>query len=97
MGGVLQYKWELYCWVSLSSRLRSQEGPAIQMGGALPYNWGCTAVLSLRPVGVGVSETLLIRLSPGKKSPGTIFRLGEVFFWGGLFLCVCEGGGVGFL
>ena len=37
MGGVLQYKWEVYCWVSLSSRLRSQEGPAIQMVGVLPY------------------------------------------------------------
>ena len=34
MGGVLQYKWEVYCCVSLSLRLRSQEGPAIQMGGA---------------------------------------------------------------
>ena len=37
MGGVLQYKWEVYCWVSLSSKLRSQEGTAIQMGGVLPY------------------------------------------------------------
>ena len=37
MGGVLQYKWEVCCWVSLSSRLRSQEGPAIQMGVLLPY------------------------------------------------------------
>ena len=37
MGGVLQYKWEVYWWVSLSSRLRSQERPAIQMGGVLPY------------------------------------------------------------
>ena len=36
----MQYKWELYCWVSLSSRLRSQEGPAIQMGGVLPYKLG---------------------------------------------------------
>ena len=35
MGGVLQYKWEVYC--SLSSRIRSQEGTAIQMGGVLPY------------------------------------------------------------
>ena len=51
MGGVLQY-----CWVSLASRLRSQEGPAIQMG----VDWRCTAVLSPGPVGVGVSETLLI-------------------------------------
>ena len=60
MGGVLQYKWEVYCWVSLSSRLRSQEGPAIQMGAYCRTNWRCTAVLSSRPVGVGVSETLLI-------------------------------------
>ena len=37
IGGVLQYKWEVYCWVSLSSRLRSQARPAIQMGGVLPY------------------------------------------------------------
>ena len=37
MGGVLQYTWEVYCWVSPSSRLPSQEGPAIQMGGVLPY------------------------------------------------------------
>ena len=37
MGGVLQYKWEVYCRVSLSSKLRSQERTAIQMGGVLPY------------------------------------------------------------
>ena len=37
MGGVLQYKWEAYCRVSLSSKLRSQESTAIQMGGVLPY------------------------------------------------------------
>ena len=37
MGGVLQYKWEVYCRVSLSSKLRSQESSAIQMGGVLPY------------------------------------------------------------
>ena len=36
MGGVLQYKWEAYCRVSLSSKLRSQESTAIQMGGVLP-------------------------------------------------------------
>ena len=33
MGGVLQYKWEAYCRVSLSSKFRSQESKAIQMGG----------------------------------------------------------------
>ena len=59
MGGVLQYKWEVYCWVSLSSRRRSQGGPAIQMGAYCRTNWRCTALLSSRPVGVGVSETLL--------------------------------------
>ena len=47
MGGILPYKWEVhcnakflwevYCWASLSSRLRSQEGTAIQMGGVLPH------------------------------------------------------------
>ena len=37
MGGVLQYKWEAYCGVSLSSKFRSQESTAIQMGGILPY------------------------------------------------------------
>ena len=38
MGGVLQYKREAYCRVSLSSKLRSQESTAIQMGYAvLPY------------------------------------------------------------
>ena len=40
IGGVLQYKWEVYCWVSLSSRLRSQEGAAriaVQIGGILQY------------------------------------------------------------
>ena len=37
MGGVLQYKWEAYCRVSLSSKHRSQESAAIQMGSVLPY------------------------------------------------------------
>ena len=37
MGGVLQYKWKVYCRVSLSSKLRSQESTAIQMGAVLPY------------------------------------------------------------
>ena len=40
MGDVLPYKWEVYRWLSLSSRLRSQESAAIQMGGVLPYKWG---------------------------------------------------------
>ena len=62
MGGVLQYKWEVYCWVSLSSSLRSQEGATIQMGAYCRVNWRCAAVLSPEPVGVGVSKTLLTRI-----------------------------------
>ena len=37
MGGLLQYEWEAYCRLSLSSKLRRQESIAIQMGGVLPY------------------------------------------------------------
>ena len=37
MGGALRYKWEVYCWVCLSSKLRSVEGTAIKMGSVLPY------------------------------------------------------------
>ena len=39
-GGILQYKWEVYCSVSLSSRLRSKEGTAIRMGAYCPRNYG---------------------------------------------------------
>ena len=37
MGGVLRYKLEVHCGVSLSPKLRSQRGTALQMGGALRY------------------------------------------------------------
>ena len=37
VGGVLQYKLEVYCGVSLFSMLRSQEHTALQMGGVLRY------------------------------------------------------------
>ena len=45
---VLPYKWEACCsangemcrWVSLSSRLRSQESPAIQVGGGAAVQIG---------------------------------------------------------
>ena len=37
------------------------EGTAIQVGAYCRTNWRCIAVLSSRPVGVGVSETLLNR------------------------------------
>ena len=33
----MQYKLEVYCGVSLSSRLKSQRGTALQMGGVLWY------------------------------------------------------------
>ena len=37
MGGVLQCKLEVYCRVFLSSRLRSQQGTALEMGGVRRY------------------------------------------------------------
>ena len=55
MGGVLQYKWEAYCRVSLSSKLRSQR---YKWGAYCRTNWRCTAALFRQVVGVGVSETL---------------------------------------
>ena len=63
MGGVLQYKWEVYCRVSHSSSLRSQEGNSDTNGGAYcRTNRRCTAVFSSRStIRVGVSETLLIQ------------------------------------
>ena len=45
IGGVLQYRLEVYCGVSLSSKLRSQQGTALQMGGVVGTNWRCIAVL----------------------------------------------------
>ena len=37
MGGVLRYKLEVCCGVSLSPKFRSQQGTALQMGGVLLY------------------------------------------------------------
>ena len=66
MGGVLPYKWELYC--STNGRciagfpfLRSLEARKVQRynwGTYCRTNWRCTAVLFRQVVGVGVSETL---------------------------------------
>ena len=66
---VLPYKWEAYC--STNGRctvgfpfLEGLEARKVQRyngrgGGYCRTNWRCTAVLSSRPVGVGVSETFL--------------------------------------
>ena len=66
MGDVLPCKWEAYC--STNGRriagfpfLRSLEARKVlphKWGVYCRTNWRCTAVLSPRPVGVGVSETL---------------------------------------
>ena len=37
IGGVMQYKLEVYCGVSLPPKLRSQRGTALQMKGVLRY------------------------------------------------------------
>ena len=47
MGGVLQYKWEVYCDtngrstdnISLSSERRGTKSTAVQIGGVLQYKW----------------------------------------------------------
>ena len=100
---VLPYKREAYCRTngrrSLFSRLRSREAPAIQMGGGAycRTNWRLTAVLSSRPVGVGVSETLLTdcekpqrqlgfeRRSTGRPFVATLWTVGGGTYhrWGG--------------
>ena len=66
MGGVLPYKWEVYC--STNGRctagfpfLQGLEDRKVQRykwGAYCRTNWRCTAVLSPRPVGVEVSETV---------------------------------------
>ena len=51
IGGVLRCKLEVYCGVSLSSRLRSQRGTALQMGGVLRYKLEVYCQYFLRQVG----------------------------------------------
>ena len=46
MGGV-QYKWEAYCRVSLSSKLNSRKVRRYKWGAYCRTNWRCTAVLIL--------------------------------------------------
>ena len=53
MGGV-------YCWVSLASRLRRQEDPAIQMGGVLLYKLEVYCRTFFETSRVSGSGTLLI-------------------------------------
>ena len=59
MGGVLQYKWEVYCWFPCLQGLEARKVLRYKWGACCRTNWRCTAVLSSRPVAVGVSETLL--------------------------------------
>ena len=66
MGGVLPYKWEVYC--STNGRrtagfpfLRSLEARKVRRykrGAYCCTNWRCTAVLFRQVVGVGIPETL---------------------------------------
>ena len=57
IGGVLQYKLEVCCGVSLSSRLRSQQGTALQMGVVLQYKLEvCSQYFSDKLYGLGVPK-----------------------------------------
>ena len=70
MGGVLPYKWETYCrtngrciaWFPFIQSIKRRKVHRYKWGAYCRTNWRCIAVLSLRPVGVGVSDTLLKRL-----------------------------------
>ena len=75
---VLPYTWEAYCSTNgrctvgfpVRQGLEPKEAQRYKWGAYCHTNWRCTAVLSPRPVGVGVSETLLIKMRASKK----IFR-----------------------
>ena len=68
MGGVLPYKWETYCrtngrrtaWCPFIQSIKRRKVQRYKWGAYCRTNWRCIAVLSPRPVGVRVSETLLI-------------------------------------
>ena len=63
MGGVLRHKLEVYCSVSLSSRLRGQRGTALQMGGVLQYKLEVYCqYFADKLYGLGVPEQCLIRV-----------------------------------
>ena len=60
MGAVLQYKWEVVLLGFPFFKAQKPGKSSATNGGAYcRTNWRCTAILSSRPVGVGVSETLL--------------------------------------
>ena len=69
MGGVLPYKWEPYCNTNgrctvgfpFLQGLEARKVQRYKWGAYCRTNWRCTPALSSRPVGVGVSETLLIK------------------------------------
>ena len=68
MGGVLPYKWEACCSTNgrcivgfpFPQGLEARKVQRYKWGAYCRTNWRCAAVLSPRPGGVGVSETLLI-------------------------------------
>ena len=56
MGGVLQYKLKVYCSVSLSSRLRGQQGPVLQVGGIAVHIGGVLQYFSDKLYGLGAPK-----------------------------------------
>ena len=50
IGGVLQYKLEVHCGVSLSPKFRSQQGTALQMGGRTAVQIGGVPPVLFRQV-----------------------------------------------
>ena len=88
MGGVLQYKWGVYCWVPpLLQGLEARKAQQYKWEAYCRTNWRCTAGLSARQVGVGVSETLLNCARFGQKDTQMLGKttrkmsLSHAFFW----------------
>ena len=80
MGGGLQYKWEVHCWISLSSRFRSQKGTSIQMGGVLPYKLEvyCSTFFETSSA---VLRALEVLVSQNLKRPNRKIRLALLHPW----------------
>ena len=56
IGGVLQYKWEVYCSVfPFVQGLEARKAQRYKWGAYCGTNWSCTAVLVRQAVGVGGS------------------------------------------
>ena len=64
IGGVLQYKWEVYCGACLSPRIRSQKAQRYKWVAYCSTTWRCTAVLFRQAVRVGGRKQIRRTICP---------------------------------